>query len=89
MVDSSWSDPPLEEFEYPDESDLDDDFDESETVPCPECGEEIYEDASSCPYCGHFVTFSAHPWSGRSTVWIGVGVAGTLAVIAALILGGF
>ena len=88
MVHSSWSDPPLEEFEYPDEPDQDDD-DDPETIPCPECGEDIYEDAPSCPYCGHYVTFSTNRWSNRSMVWIGIGMAGILAVIVALVLGGF
>jgi len=87
MVHSSWSDSQLEEFEYPDEPDQDDDFDASDTIPCPECGEDIYDDTPSCPCCGHYVTMSASRWSGQSTVWIGIGVVGILAVIVALVLG--
>ncbi len=95
MVYSDWSDSPLEEFEYPDEPDQDNDFDQdeefddSDTIPCPECGEDIYEDSPACPYCGHYITSTASTWSGRSSLWLGIGLAGILAVIAALVLGGF
>ena len=84
---SSWSDSPIEDFEYPDEADRDDDFDESYTISCPECGEAIYEDTPSCPHCGNYVTFSTSLWSGQSAIWIGVGLAGILAVILVLVLG--
>ncbi len=89
MVYSSWSDSQLEEFEYPDEPGHDDDFDDPDTIPCPECGEDIHEDSPSCPYCGQYVTFPANRWSGQSAIWMGIGMAGILAVIAALTLGGF
>jgi len=92
MTDSHWSDSPLEEFEYPDEADQDgpdqsDDSDDWDTIPCPECGESIYEDTPSCPYCGHYITFSTNLWSNQSPVWIGVGMLGILAVIIILVLG--
>ena len=89
MVHSSWSDSQLEEFEYPDEPGQDDDFDDPDTTACPECGEDIYEDSPSCPCCGHYVTFPASTWSGRPAIWMGIGIAGILAVIATLVLGGF
>lgn len=89
MVHSSWSDSQLEEFEYPDEPDPDDAIDESDTFPCPECGEDIYEDTPSCPYCGQYVTFPTRSWSGRSAAWIVIGMLGILAVIVVLVLGGF
>jgi RNA polymerase subunit RPABC4/transcription elongation factor Spt4 len=84
---SSWSDSPIEDFEYPDEADRDDDFDESYTTSCPECGETIYEDTPSCPHCGNYLTFSTSFWSGQSAMWIGVGMVGILAVILVLVLG--
>lgn len=87
MAYSNWSNSPLEDFEYPDESDQDDDSDDSDTISCPECGEAIYEDTPSCPYCGHYVTFSTSLWSNKSAVWIGVGIAGSLAVILVFVLG--
>ena len=28
----------------------------AETVPCPECGAEVYEDAEQCVSCGEWIT---------------------------------
>ena len=56
----------LDDYED-DEYSLDD---ESETLPCPQCGAEVYEDAEQCPACGTYVTFSSHPLKGRSLAWI-------------------
>ena len=63
-----------------------DDDDDADLLPCPECGTEIYEDAEQCPICGAYVTFSTSPWSGRSPIWVFIGFAGLVAVIAALLL---
>ncbi len=30
--------------------------DESETVACPHCGADVYEDADRCPRCGEWIT---------------------------------
>ena len=30
------------------------------TVPCPECGGEIYDDSDHCPACGHWLTEADH-----------------------------
>ncbi len=48
--DEDWAD-----RDAPLESDLIDD-DENETVNCPECGEEVYEDSEQCPWCGQYIT---------------------------------
>jgi uncharacterized protein (DUF983 family) len=45
----------LDEIEDPDESDLGDDGD-SVTVPCPDCGEPVWEQAERCPTCGRYLT---------------------------------
>ena len=56
-----------------DEWDDDDDGDEDEeTIPCPQCGRPIYEEAQRCPECGNYIleedVIPAHkPW------WIIVG----------------
>ncbi len=73
----------LDDNEFP-EPDVGDD--EIETIPCPECGAEVYEDAPRCPYCGAYVTADTRPWSGRPLWWIILGVAGVLATILALSL---
>ena len=80
-------DRPLEDWEYPDESDDNSwDDDDPELLPCPECGEGILEDSEQCPYCGQYVTFSTAPWTGRSTVWLVVGALGVIATIVALLV---
>jgi hypothetical protein len=85
MSSPEWFNDPTEspdDHEFPDEDGLDEDVDE--TLPCPECGAEIYEDTPQCPHCGSFVTFSTHPFRGRSWWWIGLGVLGIVAVIVVL-----
>ena len=55
--------------------DGDDDLDE--TVPCPHCRADVYEDAERCPRCGKYLSREdsprRHPW------WV---VAGALACLA-------
>ena len=49
----------LDDDEYPDEPDGGDDWDDddpTETVTCPSCHAEIYEDAEQCPACGDYIT---------------------------------
>ncbi len=38
--------------------DDEDDFadDASETVPCPYCGADVYEEAERCPACGKYIS---------------------------------
>lgn len=71
MIDESWSD--LEEDLAAD--------DESEVVPCPECGADVYEDAEQCPACGQYVVHGSRMWSGRPWWWIVLGAAGVGAVV--------
>ncbi len=82
-----WSDDELDENEYPDEVEAD--FDESDgdtvdTLPCPDCGAEVYAEAQQCTVCGNYVTFDSNPWQGKSTLWIVLGLLGILAVVWAL-----
>ena len=88
MIPIEWSDDDfdedeLDEDEYPDG---DDDFDHDavDTLPCPECGAEVYEEAEQCPVCGNYVTFDTSPWQGKSTTWIVLGLLGIVAVVWAL-----
>jgi hypothetical protein len=75
------SDDDFNEDEFPDE-DVDDD--PTETVPCPSCGADVYEDAEQCPYCGTYITSQTSPWAGRSVWWIVLAVLGLLATILVL-----
>ncbi len=61
-----------------------DDLGRSETVTCPSCGADVYEDAEQCPSCGEWITSFRSPWQGRSTWWIVLGVLGVAATILAL-----
>ena len=65
------------------------DDDELETLPCPECGQAIYEEAEQCPHCGQYVTFpSSHAFDGKPWWWIALGLLGTLALLWWLITAG-
>jgi hypothetical protein len=69
-----------------DAGDFDDDV---ELVDCPECGEEVYEEAEQCPYCGNFIVRSqiggSSAWSGRPLWWLILGLVGIGATIVALV----
>ncbi len=58
------------------------DDDVSETVPCPECGQPVYEDAVQCPSCGNYISPSASHASDRPRWWI---LLGFLAALAAFL----
>lgn len=75
------SDDEFDEDEFPDEND---DDDSTETVPCPSCGADVYEDAEQCPSCGTYITHQANLWGGRSMWWIVLAVLGLVATILAL-----
>jgi predicted RNA-binding Zn-ribbon protein involved in translation (DUF1610 family) len=71
--------------------DWDDDFDPGSdddapavTVACPDCGAEVYEESERCPSCGEWILRTHSPWSGHSTWWVVLGVAGVVATIAVL-----
>ena len=56
--------------------------DETDVVPCPSCGEEVYEDADRCEACGHYFTPGQEPESSLSWSWI-------LLIVAAIVAGGY
>ncbi|MEZ5942998.1 MAG: hypothetical protein R3C18_16515 [Planctomycetaceae bacterium] len=75
----------------------DDEYDDEDlpngTVPCRNCGEQVYEDAVQCTYCGEYGPTEsggerrAYP---QRSVWFWVlGILGTIAVIASLLRGVF
>ncbi|OUT68062.1 MAG: hypothetical protein CBB70_07295 [Planctomycetaceae bacterium TMED10] len=71
MVDFQYADD-LGDNEYPDEADSADELgdDSTQTIICPACEGEIYEDAPQCPVCGHYIT--AHDQSRKSWWWLAV-----------------
>ena len=76
------------EDEYDDAFDEEvDDLDDSvELVPCPSCGEMIYEEAEQCPECGEYIVHSTSPWQGKPYWWILLGAFGVLVTMVALAL---
>jgi len=65
----------------PRDADLTDD-ERTETVACPACGVQIYENADRCPLCGEYVVTSGKTAHRRSGWWVLV----ALALIAGLLL---
>jgi hypothetical protein len=84
MSDDLWFEEPGEELDDDAFADDQDDDDRTPTVPCPDCGAEIYEDTPRCPICGRYVTHQAGVWSGRPGWWILLGLLGILAAILTL-----
>ena len=84
---TSWDDPanPLDDREYPDPDPCDDDS--NETVVCPHCGADVYEEADQCPACRSFLIPDTRVWSDKSLWWIALGLLGIIAVVLALGLG--
>lgn len=72
----------LRNNEYPDEP-AEDDWD-TDTVTCPHCGAEVYEDAVQCPECGNYLTFSGSPLAGWPVVWLLLGLLGIVATVLAV-----
>jgi len=59
---------PLDEREYPDQSDLTEDDVLGSIIDCPACGAAIHEDTPKCPNCGEWVSHSLGDWR-RSRKW--------------------
>jgi hypothetical protein len=74
----------LRDDEFPDEDDSQDES--GQTILCPECGAEIYEEAVMCPVCEVFVTQVNSPWSGRPLWWTVLGLLGMVALVAVFLL---
>ncbi len=54
--------------------------DDDATIPCPHCGEEIYDDAVRCPECGEYLSREDAPASSKPW-WIVIGVLVCLAIV--------
>lgn len=83
------SDDELYEYEYPDDDDLQDDFDDPDNYssPCPNCHASVYDDFEYCPSCGQFISHSTSPFAGRSAFWTMMGILGISVLIATLLFG--
>ena len=61
------------------------DSEDSATIPCPNCGQEFYEDSPRCPHCGQYISAEDAP-PRRMPWWIVLGVVLCLCVIALWII---
>jgi hypothetical protein len=55
---------------------------DGETVDCPSCGREIYDDAEQCPHCGEYLTEADRLGRGKP-LWL---VITAIVVLAAVVL---
>lgn len=40
--------------------------------PCPECGEDVYEEAEQCPYCGMYIVDANRRTLGTVFFWTAI-----------------
>ena len=62
-----------------------DDDEPVDTVPCGNCGADVYEDAEQCPRCGEWITHGTSALTAKPLWWQIIGVLGIIAVILALL----
>jgi predicted RNA-binding Zn-ribbon protein involved in translation (DUF1610 family) len=62
----------------------DDPDDDDETMPCPHCGEAVFDDAERCPECGQYLSREDAPRS--KPWWVVLGVVACLGMMAWWIL---
>ncbi len=70
--------------DYADDIDDEEDRDDDETMPCPHCGESVYDDAERCPECGRYL--SPDDISHRKPWWVVAGAVVCLAMMTWWIL---
>ncbi len=69
-----------------DADDWSDDGDDASSIPCPYCGQEVYEDSPRCPHCGRYISEEDAP-PRRLPWWIVLGVVLCLCAIVVWIIG--
>jgi uncharacterized paraquat-inducible protein A len=75
--DDDWAE--LDEREYPEPDSDSNGF--AETVPCPSCRAQIYEESERCPRCGTYI--SREDSSARRPLWFVIAALLCLAVALA------
>jgi predicted nucleic acid-binding Zn ribbon protein len=60
----------LHDRELPDASDQDDDDGSVDTVACPSCGADVYEQAERCPHCGQYQSGERARPQRRGLKWL-------------------
>ena len=80
LIHDDWS----PEFDESDEPDWPEDDAAAETLPCPACGAEIYEEAQQCSVCGEYVLHDRSTLGGKPGWYLLLGVLGVIAVVVVL-----
>jgi hypothetical protein len=84
---------PVTELEDDEEDWYDDDSDDpdDESVPCPECGNDVYVITGKCPSCGYWLTDADHRAAGSSDskpFWLrATAIVVLLAMLASIMIG--
>jgi endogenous inhibitor of DNA gyrase (YacG/DUF329 family) len=60
--------------------------DDDSTVPCPYCGQEVYEDSPRCPHCGRYISEEDSP-PRRMPWWVILGIVLCFCAIVVWIIG--
>ena len=58
---------------------IDEDEDDDQTIPCPHCGELVFEEAELCPNCGQYLSLEDSP--RRKPWWVVAGVLTCLGIV--------
>jgi uncharacterized paraquat-inducible protein A len=82
--DDDWDDPDADEFSAPGYGSDND----TETVTCPYCHEEVYEDTVRCPRCENYLSKEDAP-PARQPWWIVIGILAVLGIVALWVFRGW
>lgn len=74
------------ETSYDDDDGDGNDDEGGDTVKCPHCGKQVYEDAEQCPSCGKYISDEDAP-TGRKTIFMILGTIVCLYIIIRWIAG--
>lgn len=69
---------PSRDLDHDWDEDAEEDVDDDESIPCPYCGESMYEESVQCPHCGNYLSEEDRPHK-RKPLWL------ILAAIACLL----
>jgi hypothetical protein len=64
-----------------DDEDLEDYPTDETVIPCPHCGEDVFDDAEQCPACGSWLVRDRRPLTGRPSWFVLLGFVGVLLAI--------
>lgn len=64
-----------------------DESDDADTIPCPYCRKQIYEDAVRCPYCENYISSEEVQRSNAKPWWLIIGVFICLFLVYRWIMG--